>query len=226
MPARFVPDERIYSSIGSPLYQSDTFLAFSGRSGRETRFHSRLSDVNDDMWAHRSKTSEECRGCRRCDSVHPSTPHGRDLFGRAKPGRAHNIPSGTSFALLMVRATEEGGIRWKERSHHPIDGPKFVRRSSNVMPSPPGISSILSIIPTDKLGDDAPPGTCFDSFVNGLSKSAPRATRCDARAKCDTPKLKSARLFDERFTWRDWFRGNHRGIWQDWCTGDCILSQL
>lgn len=92
------------------------------------------------MWAHRSKTSEECRGCRRCDSVHPSIPQtGRDLFGRAKPGRAHNIPSGTSFALLMVPGRHRGGcwIHWKERSHLASSDRKFVRRSSNVMPFAP-----------------------------------------------------------------------------------------
>jgi len=111
------------------LQQSDTSLAFSGRSGRESRFHSRLSDVNDDMWAHRSKTTEECRGCRRCDSVHPSIPHGRELFGRAKPGRAYNIPSGTSFALLMARAaTEEGGFAGRRDR---ISRPETRRRSSN-----------------------------------------------------------------------------------------------
>lgn len=110
------------------LQQSDTSLAFSGRSGRESRFHSRLSDVNDDMWAHRSKTTEESRGCRRCDSVHPSIPHGRELFERAKPGRAYNIPSGTSFALLMARAVRPRRVAGRRDR---ISRPETRRRSSN-----------------------------------------------------------------------------------------------
>lgn len=118
MPARrsFVPGENLFQHR-RPAISERYISSVRSIGARASRFHSRLSDVNDDMWAHRSKTTEECRGCRRCDSVHPSIPHGRDLFERAKPGRAHNIPSGTSFALLMGPAYREGWIRWKKRSH-------------------------------------------------------------------------------------------------------------
>lgn len=122
-----------------------------------------LFDVNDDMWAHRSKTTERAAGVVGATaSIHLS--RGSDLFGAQSPA-ARNIPFGTSFVLLMARSTPTEG------------GPRVSRG-----PSPDMIIEYNAVAatqrrryrsspPTGKVADDAPLDACFDSFVNGLSKS-------------------------------------------------------
>lgn len=99
---RFVPGE--IHSVDSAL--SESCISSVGRSGREFRPRSRLFDVNDDMWAHRSKTTERAAGVVGATaSIHLS--RGSDLFEAQSPA-ARNIPSGTSFVLLIARFTDEG----------------------------------------------------------------------------------------------------------------------
>lgn len=111
----------------------------------------------------------------------------------------------------MARATEEGGRDRRAAPRRQPIGALIIENNAVAWYPSWRYRSTSSPTATVQVGDDAPRGTCFDSFVNGVVKMR----ECNAARRAEIKKRSTRRWTDVSPAVPDWFRGDHRRVWRE-----------